>query len=73
MTLTRGVAAYAADAARPIGVLEDVRKMIGVGAIHHEIGRTGIGRFVDGVDGLVQRLPRRQIAIRLHRERHDDG
>ena len=69
-----GVRAQTADPLAPGARLRDrPREVRRVRAIDHVVERRPVGLGVDLLDRGAQRLPARQAAVRLDRERHRDG
>ena len=73
MAALRRIGADAAQARDPrLAALECAREMRRVRAIEHEIGRCVRRLAIDLFDRVLQRLPARQLAVGLDRERDHD-
>ena len=66
------VAAQAAHTLCPIGIIERVCEVVGVGAIDHEVGCAAACGIIYRPDGITQRLAGWQFAVCLDREGNND-
>ena len=73
MRLARCVAANATDTSRPSALLEHAEEVVRVGAVDHIVGRRPVGRVIDLLDRLPERLTARQAAVGFGRKGDDGG
>ena len=56
MAEPRRIAAQTMNTTRPVRIVKDMKEMIGMGAIHHELRTRRIGRFIEGTYSFTERL-----------------